>query len=109
MGYKGRIFFETRFQKVDRHYCREHGNAREGRFAVIRIKDQGKGIRPQDLSRIFDPYFSRNKGKDRGLGLAITYSLVRKRGGWIDVQSLWGKGSTFEIFLPLVHKENIKA
>jgi len=63
------------------------------------ISDSGAGIDPQDLNRIFDPFFS-TKTKGLGLGLSICYDIVQRHKGRIDVTSELGKGSAFKIWLP---------
>jgi signal transduction histidine kinase len=68
----------------------------------ISIADDGCGIPPENLKRIFEPFFSTKKKKGgTGLGLSITYGLVKKLGGEIEVQSQVGKGSKFTIILPV--------
>lgn len=70
----------------------------EGRVE-IRITDSGTGISQEDLSRIFDPFFSTKK-KGTGLGLAITAKIIEAHRGDISVESRQGKGTTFKIYLP---------
>ncbi|MHB9155938.1 MAG: PAS domain-containing hybrid sensor histidine kinase/response regulator [Endomicrobiales bacterium] len=72
---------------------------REGRFLSIRIKDNGGGIPPEILDRIFDPYFS-SKKTGTGLGLTIAYSIIQKHKGSITVDSRPGEGTVFTILLP---------
>jgi signal transduction histidine kinase len=97
---------------VDSSYCRQHGNAYPGTFAVLSVCDHGSGIPKDMLNRIFDPLFSTKeasgKSRKRGWGLAIIFALIRRRGGWIDVTSIPGKGSTFEVFLPLQVINDVK-
>jgi len=76
-----------------------HGNLKADRLVRITIEDDGIGIAPEHLSRIFDPYFS-TKEKGSGLGLATSDGIVRQHGGCIEVQSVPGKGSVFTIWLP---------
>ena len=71
----------------------------EGKYVKITIKDQGIGIPKEDLTRIFDPYFTTKK-KGSGLGLATAYSIVKKHGGYISVNSEPGMGTTFFLYLP---------
>lgn len=100
----GRLIVATEGREVDAGYCSAHGNARTGHFGVLSVRDQGVGILPDILPRIFDPLFSTKSstgGEKRGWGLAIVYTLVSRRGGWIDVESVAGAGTRFEIFLPL--------
>jgi two-component system, cell cycle sensor histidine kinase and response regulator CckA len=72
---------------------------REGRYVKMTVADQGIGIAEQNLSRIFDPYFS-TKQTGKGMGLAIAYSIIRKHGGQISVQSQQDKGTSVSIYLP---------
>jgi PAS domain S-box-containing protein len=68
-------------------------------FIKINISDTGKGIPPQITHKIFDPFFT-TKPRGIGLGLSITYQIVKKHGGTIKVESEWEKGTTFVINLP---------
>jgi CheY-like chemotaxis protein len=70
-----------------------------GKYVKISIRDYGTGIRPEHLPRIFDPYFT-TRGGARGLGLASAYSVIRKHEGQISVDTLVGRGTTFQIYLP---------
>ncbi len=72
---------------------------KEGKYVRIRVQDNGVGIPPELLSQIFDPYFS-TKQKGSGLGLAVSYSIIKKHGGYIFVESKPGKGTTFTVLLP---------
>ncbi len=76
-----------------------------GAFLKLTVRDTGKGIQKDDLSRIFDPYFTtKKKGEGTGLGLAVVHGIVHSHGGKITVDSIPGQGTTFEVFLPL-HKK----
>ena len=79
------------------------GRGREGRFLRIRVSDTGKGIEEENLSRIFDPYFT-TKREGSGLGLATVYSIVKNHGGFIELESAIGKGTTFSVYLPVTGK-----
>ncbi|TKB24399.1 hypothetical protein FCL47_18110 [Desulfopila sp. IMCC35006] len=68
----------------------------------VKITDTGKGMSPDVQRRIFDPFFTtKETGKGTGLGLSITYGILKKLGGRINVQSEVGKGTEFEITLPV--------
>jgi len=69
------------------------------KYVVVTLKDQGTGISPEHLERIFDPYFT-TKQKGSGLGLATTFSIVTQHGGYIMVDSQLGRGATFRLYLP---------
>ncbi|WP_437809790.1 ATP-binding protein [Sorangium sp. So ce1078] len=77
----------------------DHGGA-EGEHVAIRVIDRGDGIAPENIHRIFEPFFTtKDVGEGTGLGLSVSYGMVREHGGWIDVQSELGKGSTFTVYL----------
>ncbi|HEX7344736.1 MAG TPA: ATP-binding protein, partial [bacterium] len=67
--------------------------------AVV-ICDNGKGISPENLRHIFEPFFSTKGEFGTGLGLSITHDIIGKLGGQIDVESELGKGTCFTIMLP---------
>jgi len=72
---------------------------REGRYLKISIRDHGSGIAEEHLSKIFDPYFTTKESR-RGLGLAVSYSIIRNHEGLIRVESKEGHFSAFHILLP---------
>jgi signal transduction histidine kinase len=77
-------------------------HARPGRFAVLAVVDEGCGIAPEDLARLFEPFFTRRpEAGGTGLGLAVVDGIVREHRGWIDVTSTVGSGSRFEVHLPI--------
>jgi CheY-like chemotaxis protein len=77
---------------------RTHDMPRD-RYVTIEVIDHGVGISPENLGRIFDPYFS-TKAEGRGLGLASAYSVVRHHDGTLTALSEEGRGTTFRILLP---------
>jgi PAS domain S-box-containing protein len=80
-----------------------------GDYVKISIKDTGKGISPDDLKKIFNPYFT-TKSNGSGLGLSTSYSIISKHSGAINVFSEEGKGTEVVIYLPILHtqkKENV--
>jgi signal transduction histidine kinase/CheY-like chemotaxis protein len=83
-----------------------------GKYIRITIKDQGVGIAKDHLLKLFDPYFT-TKQEGSGLGLATTYSIIKKHGGHISVESQLGVGTTFHVYLPasdkiVAEKEEVK-
>jgi PAS domain S-box-containing protein len=70
-----------------------------GRYVRISIRDHGAGLQPEQLNKVFDPYFSPRK-PGGGLELATAYSIVRKHGGQIRVESISGQGTVFHVYLP---------
>lgn len=73
---------------------------RPGTFVEISIRDEGYGIPPQNLEKIFDPYFT-TKAEGSGLGLATAHSIIKKHKGWIKAESKVGVGTKFSIYLPV--------
>ncbi|MCU1336240.1 MAG: signal transduction histidine kinase, nitrogen specific, NtrB [Bryobacterales bacterium] len=72
----------------------------EGRMAEIAVIDRGSGIDPKHLENIFNPFFT-TKAEGVGLGLAIVSKIVDEHGGQIAVESAWGEGSVFRVYLPV--------
>ncbi len=70
-----------------------------GNYVMISIQDRGQGIAPEDLPRIFDPYFA-TKESGHGLGLSAGYAIVKRHDGHIAVESKPGRGTTFHVYLP---------
>ena len=69
-----------------------------GDWVELRVEDEGHGIAPEDLGRIFDPFFSRSGGS--GLGLAVSYGIIRAHGGSLAARNLPGGGAQFTVRLP---------
>jgi signal transduction histidine kinase len=66
------------------------------------LADTGTGIAPENLERVFEPFFTtRSKDGGTGLGLSVTYGIIADHGGFINVESQVGKGSTFTVWLPV--------
>lgn len=79
---------------VTRHDSKRHG-------VVATVADRGSGISDEHLDRVFDPFYTTKPvGQGTGIGLSISYSIIRQMGGDISVRSEAGKGAEFEIFLP---------
>lgn len=78
-------------------------NERPGRYLNVRVSDTGTGIDEAHLARIFDPYFT-TKSEGSGLGLATVYSVVKNHGGFIEVESSPGVGTTFSVYLPITDR-----
>jgi PAS domain S-box-containing protein len=68
---------------------------------LLRFSDTGKGISPDDLNRIFEPFFTSGKAKGVGLGLTITHDIIERHGGQLSISSPPGSGAVVEVWLPL--------
>ena len=76
-------------------------------FIRIDVQDTGPGISPENLDQIFDPFFTtKEAGKGTGLGLAIVYGIIKKHGGYIEVASKLGEGTTFSVYLPVIYTQD---
>lgn len=94
----GRIYISLSEYPIDSADIRP---LKPGRYVRISIADEGTGIKPDVLPKIFEPYFT-TKGKDgTGLGLATSFSIVKKHDGHLEVETEVGRGSTFNIYLPI--------
>jgi two-component system cell cycle sensor histidine kinase/response regulator CckA len=100
----GAIRISTRNQYVDRP-LRGYDDVRVGEYAVLRVEDDGHGIDPGHLERIFEPFYTSKKlGRTgTGLGLAIVWNAIQDHDGYIDVQSGPG-GTTFELYFPITRE-----
>lgn len=78
-----------------------------GAYVRVDVEDTGSGIEPQNLTRIFDPYFT-TKPSGNGLGLASVHSIVQRHGGHVAVDSELGKGTRFSVYLPAVDSASVE-
>ena len=78
-----------------------------GEWVSIAVQDTGCGISKENMSRIIEPFFTTKEvGRGTGLGLATVYGIIRQTGGFLDIDSEVGKGTTFTIYLPCVSEED---
>ncbi len=97
----GEVRIETANLTLEREMRRERALIPAGRYVVIRVCDNGSGIAPDQLPKIFEPFYTTKKtGEGTGLGLSMVYGIVKQTGGFIFVESAPGQGSIFEILLP---------
>jgi PAS domain S-box-containing protein len=89
--------------RFEAHVHLPMADIRPGRYACISVSDSGHGIEPQNLDRIFDPYFTtKDQEKGSGLGLSIVSGIVHQHGGYITVDSRPGDGSAFKVYFPIL-------
>ncbi len=98
----GTLTITTRSVELDKQPFMSSGDYHPGRYAMITFTDTGKGMDKQTKESIFDPFFTtKDVGKGTGLGLFMAYGIIQQLGGHIDVRSAPGKGTAFDIYLPL--------
>jgi signal transduction histidine kinase len=80
---------------------------RDGDFVRVTVRDTGAGIAEENFEKIFEPFFTtKETGEGTGLGLSVSYSIIEKHGGRIEVKSQVGEGTTFLVFLPVKTDNN---
>ena len=78
-----------------------HSSLDKGEWVKVSLQDTGCGIAPENMEKLFTPFFTTKElGEGVGLGLAVSYGIIERHGGIIEVHSEMGKGSTFTVHLP---------
>ncbi|MCG8686274.1 MAG: ATP-binding protein [Desulfobacterales bacterium] len=96
---KGKITIEL--CDIDHQQVPPGLNVGDGEYILITVKDTGRGIAEKILDKIFDPYFTTKGEEGTGLGLATVYGIVKEHGGDIKVTSKEGRGTCFQVYLPV--------
>lgn len=97
----GRITVEADKVDIDEAYCIRHVGFTPGPFICLSVSDNGCGMEPDTLASIFEPFFTtKGLGYGTGLGLSTVYGIVKQNGGFLNVYSEPGVGTTFRIYLP---------
>jgi len=101
----GRLIIELNIEEKDNSFINSFECSETSKFVVISVSDTGIGMNEEIKSRIFEPFFTTKEvNKGTGLGLAIVYRIIKEHKGYIDVDSILGKGTTFRVYLPLFEK-----
>jgi signal transduction histidine kinase len=101
----GAITIETQKTALDEEYCKIHADVKPGSYVALYITDEGTGMPPEVMEKIFDPFYTtKEKGAGTGLGLSTVYGIVKQHNGHIYVYSEMGNGTTFKIYFPTIEK-----
>ena len=102
----GKLTVSTENRYIDRP-IRGYDDVKEGDYVVLTIADTGTGISPDDIEKIFEPFYTKKKmGRSgTGLGMAVVWGTVKDHKGYVDVQSTGGKGTTFTLYFPVTRKQ----
>lgn len=106
MPFGGKICIETSQMRLDR-LLGGHDAIESAEYVVLKVRDTGSGIEPEDLERVFEPYFSKKKmgTSGSGLGLSVVYGVVKDHNGYYDIFSEVGQGTEFVLYFPVVKVE----
>jgi len=106
---KGTITFSANNVAMDNKNIINHPLLNEGNYVLFTVKDDGSGIEEKDLQKIFDPYFStKNKETVSGLGLYVSYGIIKAHKGMIEVTSKVGTGTQFDVYIPAFEPQKEK-
>ena len=107
MGHGGTLTIKTRnFINKQKRQMVGTDEMPPGEWVAIDVIDTGTGMPPEVVARIFDPFFSTNPlGQGTGLGLSTVYGIIRQSGGYVGVDTVMGKGTTFSIYAPRASEE----
>jgi PAS domain S-box-containing protein len=99
----GQLVIDTSAATLTDDDARARSDAPAGRYVCLRVTDTGTGISPESLSHVFEPFFTTKElGHGTGLGLATVFGIVAQHGGSVAVDSSFGRGTTFTVYLPEV-------
>jgi nitrogen-specific signal transduction histidine kinase/CheY-like chemotaxis protein len=98
----GTISIETRNEELESDFCHLHPEAQTGPYVVLTVRDTGAGMDEATQTRIFEPFFTTKwREHGTGLGLSTVYGIVRQHNGLVLVGSAPGRGTTFDVYLPV--------
>jgi len=97
----GQLWLDLAEVEIGERQARAQEGAKSGRYVCLSVADTGCGMGERTLKRLFEPFFTtKDIGQGTGLGLATVRGIVQQHGGWVEVDSRVGKGSTFRVYLP---------
>ena len=102
----GQIHIATENRYIDTEF-QGHEDIAEGDYVVLTITDEGSGIAPDDMDRIFEPFYTKKEmgNSGTGLGMSVVWGTIKDHKGYIDLKSTIGRGTAFEIFFPATRRD----
>jgi PAS domain S-box-containing protein len=101
MSSGGTLTVETTNAYLDEEYVATHEEAKPGEYALISVTDTGAGMAPEVIAKAFEPFFTTKEiGQGTGLGLSQVYGFIQQSGGYVDIDSEVGRGTTIRLYLP---------
>lgn len=109
MPHGGIVRIKTKNRYVDR-FVNGYDTIREGEYVVLGVADTGVGISPEDVSRIFEPFYTRKEmGRSgTGLGMSVVWATVKDHNGYIDIKTKKGTGTSIDLYFPVTRAEITK-
>lgn len=109
MPHGGDIIISTQNQYIDKP-VKGYDSIKEGDYVTLVVSDSGTGIDPEDVERIFEPFYTKKKmGRSgTGLGMAVVWGTIKDHKGYIDIQSTPRKGTIFTLYFPATRKKICK-
>ncbi len=106
----GRLIISTSSITIDKDFIKIHGFGSPGEYALISVRDTGTGIDKSTQKKIFEPFFTtKDVGKGTGLGLSMIYGIAKQHKGYVDLISIPGEGTSFNLYFPLIQgRDSIK-
>jgi signal transduction histidine kinase len=105
MPHGGRLTLSLAETEVSAAEAERRGELQPGRYIRLSVRDTGTGMSPEVRKRAFEPFFStKEAGKGTGLGLSIVYAVMEQSGGFVELDTEEGRGTTFQLFFPRVEK-----
>nr|MDO8115351.1 MEDS domain-containing protein [Candidatus Sigynarchaeota archaeon] len=109
MPYGGMLTISANNYSIDENYARMNIEAKTGPHVIISVTDNGTGISPKVMEHLFEPFYTtKRQGEGTGLGLSTSLAIVNSHGGFIQVYTEFGKGTTFKVYLPAITSQETK-